>query len=56
MQGFTKEALLNPELVRLAENEVEKSWTRPRIRVTDSGLEPVLRLLYQLGIVVTRNR
>ena len=53
VQGFTKEALLNPDLVRLPEHEVEKTWTRPRIRVAEPDLEPVLRLLHRLGIVVT---
>ena len=52
VQGFTREALLNPDLVRLPEHEVEKTWTPPRIRVAEPDLEPVLRLLYRLGIVV----
>jgi hypothetical protein len=52
VQGFTREALLNPDLVRLPEHEVEKTWARPRIRVAEPDLEPVLRLLYRLGIVV----
>ena len=51
VQGFTRQALLNPDLVRVPEDDVEKCWKRPRIRVVEEDLRPLMQLLHSLGIV-----
>ena len=33
VDGFTREALLNPQLLRLPDDEVDPSWSKPRIRM-----------------------
>ena len=29
VQGFTRQALFDPELVRITEKDVERTWSRP---------------------------
>ena len=52
VQGFTREALLNPDLVRLDENEVEADWAWPRIRMGgNQSAEALLVELHGRGLL-----
>ena len=50
-EGFTREALLDPERVLLAEEEVTEDWKPPCMRIVPPDLRPLLVLLVTLGIL-----
>ena len=54
-QGFTRQALLEPEKVILPEEEVTDKWRPPRMRIAPADLRPLLVLLVTLGIICIVN-
>ena len=50
VDGFTREALLDPSLVRLPDSEVDASWAEPTVRLeVPEELEPLVAELWDRG-------